>query len=172
VIGLEDIEAAREAIGPRLHPTPTVGSETLGKLTGARVFLKAELFQKTGSFKPRGVLTNLGVGSPNLLLYTGTLSSWASVTSPTPTTSNPPTASFTASCSKSSCAFDGSGSTDDIRIASYAWDFGDGTPLVSSSSAATTHAYVASGAYTVVLRVTDSAGRLAKTSKTVRPKRP
>jgi subtilisin family serine protease len=24
-----------------------------------------------------GVLTNLGVGSPNLLLYTGTLSSWA-----------------------------------------------------------------------------------------------
>lgn len=119
-----------------------------------------------------GVLTNLGVGSPNLLLYTGTLSSWAPVTSPTPTTSNPPTASFTASCSKSSCAFDGSGSTDDIRIASYAWDFGDGTPLVSSSSAATTHAYVASGAYTVVLRVTDSAGRLAKTSKTVRPKRP
>jgi hypothetical protein len=29
VIGLEDIEAAREAIGPRLHRTPTVGSETL-----------------------------------------------------------------------------------------------------------------------------------------------
>ena len=59
MIGLEDIEAAREAIGPRLHRTPTVGSETLSKLTRARVFLKAELFQKTGSFKPRGVLTNL-----------------------------------------------------------------------------------------------------------------
>jgi threonine dehydratase len=36
-----------------------VPSRTLGELTGARVFLKAELFQKTGSFKPRGVLTNL-----------------------------------------------------------------------------------------------------------------
>ena len=59
MIGLEDIEAAREAIGPRLHRTPTVGSATLSKLAGARVFLKAELFQKTGSFKPRGVLTNL-----------------------------------------------------------------------------------------------------------------
>jgi threonine dehydratase len=54
-----DVEAAREAIAGRLHRTPTVPSASLGELTGARVFLKAELFQKTGSFKPRGVLTNL-----------------------------------------------------------------------------------------------------------------
>ena len=54
-----DVEAARDAIAGRLHRTPTVPSATLGELTGARVFLKAELFQKTGSFKPRGVLTNL-----------------------------------------------------------------------------------------------------------------
>src|SRR6266536_5025920 len=54
-----DVEAAREAIGGRLHRTPLFRSATLGELTGARVFLKAELFQKTGSFKPRGVLTNL-----------------------------------------------------------------------------------------------------------------
>jgi threonine dehydratase len=58
-IGLENVVAAREAIGGRLHRTPVFGSATLGELTGARVFLKAELFQKTGSFKPRGVLTNL-----------------------------------------------------------------------------------------------------------------
>src|SRR5215475_11793822 len=54
-----DVEAAREAIAGRLHRTPTVPSATLGERAGARVFLKAELFQKTGSFKPRGVLTNL-----------------------------------------------------------------------------------------------------------------
>jgi threonine dehydratase len=60
VVELADVEAAREAIGGRLHRTPTFPSATLGKLTGARTFLKAELFQKTGSFKPRGVLTNLG----------------------------------------------------------------------------------------------------------------
>jgi threonine dehydratase len=59
VVELADVEAARDAIGGRLHRTPTVPSRTLGELTGARVFLKAELFQKTGSFKPRGVLTNL-----------------------------------------------------------------------------------------------------------------
>jgi threonine dehydratase len=59
VIELADVEAAREAIGARLHRTPVFPSATLGGLAGARVFLKAELFQKTGSFKPRGVLTNL-----------------------------------------------------------------------------------------------------------------
>jgi threonine dehydratase len=51
----EDVLAAREAIAGRLHRTPVLSSETLGP----GVFLKAELFQKTGSFKPRGVLTNL-----------------------------------------------------------------------------------------------------------------
>ncbi len=59
MIELADVEAAREAIGARLHRTPVFPSATLGRLTGARVFLKTELFQKTGSFKPRGVLTNL-----------------------------------------------------------------------------------------------------------------
>jgi threonine dehydratase len=59
VVELVDLEAARGAIGDRLHRTPTFTSETLSGLVGARVFLKAELFQKTGSFKPRGVLTNL-----------------------------------------------------------------------------------------------------------------
>ncbi|HKD33876.1 MAG TPA: threonine/serine dehydratase [Gaiellaceae bacterium] len=57
--GPEDVIAAREAIGGRLLRTPVFSSTTLGELTGSRVFLKAELFQKTGSFKPRGVLTNL-----------------------------------------------------------------------------------------------------------------
>jgi threonine dehydratase len=64
VISHEDVLAARAAIGSRLHRTPVFGSETLGELTGARVFLKAELFQKTGSFKPRGVLTNLAALTP------------------------------------------------------------------------------------------------------------
>ena len=35
------------------------GSRTLSERTGARVHLKAELFQRTGSFKPRGMLAKL-----------------------------------------------------------------------------------------------------------------
>ena len=59
MVSLDDVRAAREAIAGRLHRTPTFSSAVLGARIGAPVFLKAELFQKTGSFKPRGVLTNL-----------------------------------------------------------------------------------------------------------------
>jgi len=43
-------------------------------------------------------------------------------------------------------------------IRSYTWDFGDGT---SGSGAQVQHAYAAAGDYTVVLTVTDDAGRIA-----------
>jgi threonine dehydratase len=62
-VTLDDVRRAREAIGGRLHRTPTFTSATLSDRTGARVHLKAELFQRTGSFKPRGVLTNLAARS-------------------------------------------------------------------------------------------------------------
>jgi threonine dehydratase len=55
VINRDDVLAARETIGGDLHRTPVFTSATLG----SRVFLKAELFQRTGSFKPRGVLNKL-----------------------------------------------------------------------------------------------------------------
>jgi threonine dehydratase len=55
----DDVLQARETIAGRLHRTPTFSSRTLSELTGADVHLKAELFQRTGSFKPRGVLNKL-----------------------------------------------------------------------------------------------------------------
>jgi threonine dehydratase len=62
--GLQDVLAARDSICGRLHRTPMFRSATLGDVARAKVFLKAELFQKTGSFKPRGVLNNLAALSP------------------------------------------------------------------------------------------------------------
>src|SRR5919106_3765655 len=59
MISLDDVQRARETIGGRLQRTPTFSSATLSRLTGADVHLKAELFQRTGSFKPRGVLNKL-----------------------------------------------------------------------------------------------------------------
>jgi threonine dehydratase len=64
VISFGDVLAAREAIAGRLHRTPVLSSATLSDLAGARVVLKAELFQRTGSFKPRGVLNTLASLSP------------------------------------------------------------------------------------------------------------
>jgi threonine dehydratase len=61
----DDVIRARETLGDRLHRTPTFGSRTLSELTGASVHLKAELFQRTGSFKPRGVLNKLASLDPD-----------------------------------------------------------------------------------------------------------
>ena len=54
-----DFDVARENAAPHVHRTPIFSSETLSKLTGANVHLKAELFQKAGSYKVRGPLNVL-----------------------------------------------------------------------------------------------------------------
>ena len=56
--------AARETIAGRVHRTPTLTSASLAREAGVPVHLKAELFQRTGSFKPRGVLNKLASLSP------------------------------------------------------------------------------------------------------------
>ena len=52
-------------------------------------------------------------------------------------------------------------------ITQYAWDFGDGSPTVTSSSASTTKAFAVAGSYSVTLTITDSLGRQATRSSTV-----
>jgi len=59
VISLDDVYRARERIADRLHRTPMLSSATLSKQVGADVRFKAELLQRTGAFKPRGVLNKL-----------------------------------------------------------------------------------------------------------------
>jgi threonine dehydratase len=59
LISLDDVYRARERIGGRLHRTPMLSSATLSKQVGADVQFKAELLQRTGAFKPRGVLNKL-----------------------------------------------------------------------------------------------------------------
>jgi threonine dehydratase len=59
LISLDDVYRACERIGDRLHRTPLLRSATLSDQVGADIRFKAELFQRTGSFKPRGVLNKL-----------------------------------------------------------------------------------------------------------------
>jgi threonine dehydratase len=56
VIPLDAIRAAADRLAPHLHRTPLLSSRTLGERAGVQLALKAESFQKTGSFKPRGAL--------------------------------------------------------------------------------------------------------------------
>jgi len=48
-------DAAR-AVGPHIHHTPLLSSRLLSEETGLNVRLKAEVFQRTGSYKVRGPL--------------------------------------------------------------------------------------------------------------------
>ena len=60
LLSRDDVERAVRTIAGRLHRTPLLTSRSLGP----DVYLKAELFQKTGSFKPRGMLAKLAALSP------------------------------------------------------------------------------------------------------------
>jgi threonine dehydratase len=53
---IEDVRTAAAGLHGRIHRTPMVESSALDELFQGRLTLKAELFQKTGSFKVRGLL--------------------------------------------------------------------------------------------------------------------
>ena len=56
---LADIETARRRVSAHARVTPVHGSETLSRLCGRKVWLKAENLQRTGSFKIRGAVNKL-----------------------------------------------------------------------------------------------------------------
>ena len=62
---------------------------------------------------------------------------------------------------------DGSGSTDDTAIETYAWTFGDGG---TGSGAQPSHVYTGAGSYNVILTVTDHVGLTSTASTTVTAK--
>ncbi len=57
-LGADDFARASERVTPHVHHTPLLTSRTLSEATGFDIRLKAELFQKGGSYKVRGP-TNL-----------------------------------------------------------------------------------------------------------------
>jgi threonine dehydratase len=59
MIDIQDIRKAQRQLEGHVHRTPLLGSRTLSERIGATVLLKVEAFQRTGSFKVRGVLNRL-----------------------------------------------------------------------------------------------------------------
>jgi PKD repeat protein len=77
----------------------------------------------------------------------------------------PPSASFTASCANLTCSVNGSASTGGSgAIARYDWSFGDGA---STTGVTAVRTYAVGGSYTIALKVTDSNGLTATSSKPV-----
>jgi threonine dehydratase len=59
LVTLDDVHAAAGRLTGRVHRTPVLRQSSLGKAWGVRLDLKAELFQRTGSFKARGALNKV-----------------------------------------------------------------------------------------------------------------
>ncbi len=77
-----------------------------------------------------------------------------------PVPNQAPVAAFTSSAVNLAAAFDGSASSDpDGTVASYGWDFGDGS--AAGTGAKPVHTYAAGGTYQVKLTVTDNRGGTA-----------
>lgn len=60
----EHLQAAREIVSSHVYHTPLLTSRLLSEETGCQVRLKAESFQRTGSYKIRGALNKLGSLTP------------------------------------------------------------------------------------------------------------
>jgi serine protease len=114
-----------------------------------------------------GRLKGLWGGSPDRLLQTVGIDAPVGTTGPTLTPTSPgTTAAFTASCSRLACSFDASGSAASGGVAEYAWNFGDGSAVLVTTSARTNRGFARTGKYTVVLTVTargdGTSGRVQK----------
>ncbi|MDX1468872.1 MAG: threonine ammonia-lyase [Acidimicrobiia bacterium] len=59
MITIDDVNDARSRFEGRVTTTPLVASNSFSRLSGRKVFLKAECMQRTGSFKIRGALNVL-----------------------------------------------------------------------------------------------------------------
>ena len=130
----------------------------------------AEVSQAILNAATTNAISGAGSNTPNRLLRVNGPATGVVLPPPTSTPTSPnvaPSASFTVNCpsQKSYCSFDASASTDDQRIVSYSWSFGDGTSSVTASNPLTSHTYSSKGKYTVTLQVLDDGGLSSSVAK-------
>jgi PKD repeat protein len=121
-----------------------------------------------------GVITGLYDQMPDSLAFTG---SYTVNSNQVCRPNNPPTAVLTATPTSGKAPltvkFDGSGSHDPDTapppdtIASYTFNFGDGSAAVTQSTPTISHIYQKAGNYTARLTVTDSRGLASKNAANV-----
>ncbi len=162
---------------PGLWPAPYDGRYFFSDYGCGRIFV---LSGAAGSYSRQDFVTGLGsssavsllfgpYGSSQALYYTSYAGGGAvHVLVYTGAANRPPTALISASPISGDIPltvnFNGSGSTDpDIgsTITNYIWNFGDGSPGLTTTTALTAHTYNTPGTFTATLKVQDNLGLLS-----------
>jgi hypothetical protein len=152
----------------------SISGTTRADLTSLRVKLAAGMWQiRIRSFNASGTgvseWANTIICVPRQAGDCSTVPPADTVTPPPPAEGGSPTASFSVKCpsNKSKCTFDASQSTAASGVASFTWNFGDGSTQSSSANPIVDHAYKAKGTYTASLTVTDTKGLSATTAQDI-----
>ncbi|MBL8301065.1 MAG: PKD domain-containing protein [Rhodanobacteraceae bacterium] len=164
-------------------PNVPANSVVLDPLNTNRVFVGTDVgvyesldggdnFAPYAAGMPLGaVVTDLEIDDMPHVLTAGTYGrgAWRSVLSSTAGNLRP-TADIAAAVNDLTVAFTSTSTDRDGTLASYLWDFGDGS--VTSTLAAPSHTYVSYGNKTVTLTVTDDDGATATYSRIVNVRAP
>lgn len=165
------------AVGAGLPNVPA-NSVAIDPLNTNRVFVATDIgvyesldggdnFSAYSAGLPLGlVVTDLEIDDAPHVLTAGTYSrgAWRVVLGAS--ANAPPTPEFGFSISDRTVSFDDTSIDFDGSIASYSWNFGDGSPLAGAADPV--HTYAAYGTYTVTLTVTDDDGASESYARIVR----
>jgi subtilisin family serine protease len=132
----------------------------------------AEVAQAIVASSTTNALSLVGANTPNRLLRVNGPATGVVLPPPTSApapTNTAPVASFSVNCpsQKNYCSFDASSSTDNSRIVSFSWSFGDGTSSLNASNPMTSHSYSSKGSYTITLTVSDDGGLSSSTQRSI-----
>jgi PKD repeat protein len=139
------------------------GAATWSKVDGAFLAGSKLYYADATSGQLRSVSWSVTGGATGPSTLVDSSIDWASrglfalsqTANPTPS----PSAAFTSTCTDATCRFLAQSAVDpDGGVVKYAWNFGDGTSALKSTSLRSAHRFRTNGSHTVTLTVSDTAG--------------